>query len=572
MSAGGAAPIAAAAPAPPRLLAVAAIAGAAFLACLRRIDDLDYWTHLALGRAFVALRTLQVGEPFVARPGLGGPSPMTGAAWVHAFTEWSEWPFQLGVYALQVAAGHAAVSVAIALCGAAAAALAAALLRPMAAPRLAVGVALASAAFFVARFRFAPRPEAPAAVLLALVLLLAFRWVERPRWGALAGIAVALVVWRPLHVTWTLGAALAGAAIAAGPWLAFWRAQRGPVRVASAALVAVGAVAAARFAAFVVRELGGGGLLAEVTEMRPTWEFASVVWPFAAFALAALAAAWGGPDGRRPRVAVWALAAVLGALVVRNVAFAAIAMLPPAFLGLASAPARLRDVRAGRAIVAGSALAVLALLALEVRDRDYRLGVGVDDRLLPREAAAYVASARLESPIFNSWDWGGYLAWAWNGAPRTFLDGRLQDRQSLADHDAVIAGDGAVIDRWRFRTIVLQPLFRNSGRLVPGLAWFLSSPDWKLVHARDALVFARAPLPAGVAEAPEADAWRVILREADVLKEQGDAPLHADYSRTIALLRLGDLAGAREAYAAAWRAAPELAAQYPGLGDAVAAR
>jgi hypothetical protein len=557
----------------PRALAVAALTALAFVACLRVIDDPDYWTHLALGRAFVSLGTLNVGEPFVARPGVPGPAPMTAAGWVHALTASSEWPFQIGVYALQDAAGHAAVSVAVALCGAlAAAVLAGGLLRPTSVPRTAAAVAFASAAFVLARFRFAPRPEAVAAVLLAAVLVLAFQWAERPRWAPLGGIAGLLLLWRPLHVTWAIGAAFAAAAIGAGPWLSFWRTQRVPVRIASAAAAAIGGVAAARFAVFVIGELGQGGMLFGVTEMRPTWEFPSIAWRFALLAVAGLALAWGGPEGRRPRVAVWAAAAIVGAVVVRNVGLAALGMVAPAFLGLASRPGRPAGVRATRAAAGGCALLLVALLALVLRDRDCRFGAGVDDRLLPREAARFVAARRLESPVFNSWDWGGYLAWAWNGNPRTFLDGRLHDRESLADHEAVISGDPAVIERWGFRTIVLQPLFRNSGRLVPGLAGFLASPEWKLVDASDALVFARQPLPAGLAEVPLEGAWRVIVREADALKDQADLPRHADYTRAIALFRLGDAGGARDAYLAAWRAAPEEATQYPGLAEAVGAR
>ncbi len=97
MTLGGGAPGRDVARSRPRLLAVGVVAVAAFVACLRRIDGLDYWTHLAFGRAFVTLGTLQVGEPFVAGPGLAGPTRMTGAAWIHALTSATEWPFQVGV-------------------------------------------------------------------------------------------------------------------------------------------------------------------------------------------------------------------------------------------------------------------------------------------------------------------------------------------------------------------------------------------------------------------------------------------------------------------------------------------
>jgi hypothetical protein len=551
----------------PGAVAAGTVAAFAFLACLRKINGLDYWTHLAFGRVFVSAGTLLVGEPFVERGALPPPPVTTFGRLLDVAVSTSEWPFQIGVYAVQRLAGHAGVSLAIACCGAAAAALLASVLRrETSVGRAAAAAAFASAAFYVARFRFAPRPEAAAAVLLAAVLLLAFRWVERPRWRLLAGILAIGVVWRPLHVTWTLGAAFAGAAIAGGPWRELWRRQPLALRVATAGAALLALVPAARFGWFVVRELRGG-MLEGVTEMRPTWEFPSVLWPFAALAAAGLALAWGGRERRPARLAVWAVAVVLGTIVVRNVAFAALALIPAALDGLASAPARAPRAAGLERVYAGAAAAVVVgLLALVLRDRDQPFGVGADWRQYPLEAAEYVRATPLETPVFNSWDWGGYLDWAWNGQPRTFLDGRLFDRQTMAEHDAVIGpAPAAALARRGFRTVLLQPLFRNSGRLVPAVTWFLGSPEWRLVHARDGLVFARVPLPAGAAEVSPGEAWRAVLRFAAVVKEQNDPPLHADYTRAIALLELGDGRGARAAFDDARRVAPALAAGYSDL-------
>ncbi len=547
--------------------AVGTVVAFAFLACLRKIDGLDYWTHLAFGRAFVSARTLLVGEPFVERGALPHVPETTFARLFDAAVSTTEWPFQLGVYAVERVGGHAAVSLAVAACAALAAALlAGGLRREQGAGRAALGVAFAAAAIYVARFRFSPRPEAPAAVLLALALVLALRWVERPRWSLLLGLLAVLLVWRPLHPTWVLGAALAGAAIAAGPWREFLRRQPLPLRLAAAAAALLAAVPAARFGAFVLRELRGG-MLAGVTEMQPTWRFPSLAWPFAALAAAGLALAWGGRERRPARLAVWAVAVALGTVVVRNVAFAALAFVPAALDGLATAPRRAPGAPGRERVLAGAAAAaVLALLALVLHDRDYRFGVGPDWRQYPREAAEYVRATPLEAPVFNSWDWGGYLAWAWNGRPRTFLDGRLFDRRTLDEHDEVVGpAPEAALARRGFRTVLLQPLYRNSGRLVPAVTWFLRSPDWRLVQARDGLVFARLPLPPGAAEVPAADAWQAVLRFADVVKDQNDPPRHADYSRAIALLELGDLRGARAALAEARAAAPELAQAYAGV-------
>jgi hypothetical protein len=551
-------------------LALGAIAAFAFLACLRRINDLDYFTHLAFGRAFLRAGTLSIGDPFV----LGrdsGTAPLDAATAWYALTTSGEWPFQLGVEAVQRAFGHAGVSVAIAACAALAAALLASpVLRPSTASRRAAVVALAAAAFYVARFRFSPRPEAVAAVLLAAVLLLALEWGRNPGWRLLAGIGAILVAWRPLHPSWAIGAALAAISIATAPRLDFWRRQPIPLRLVAGAGAALLAWPALRFAAFVLAELTGAGRLVAVTEMRPTWEFPTIAGPFLAVAVAALALAWGRSESRLPRLALWAASLVLGAVVVRNVGLAALAMIPGAALG-ASEPSGAGPRRPAAAPVAAAAV-LAALAVLVARDREYPWGVGVDWRQFPRDAAQFVKAAGLGEPVYNSWDWGGYLAWAWDGAPRTFLDGRLGDERRMAEHDAVESGDPRpVLERYGFRTALVRTTWLNSGRLLPIVPWMLHSPDWRLVRASDGLVFARVPLPAGVVELSPRDAWAVVLREAELALEQGEPPLDAQFTRAIALLQLGERSGAREAFELGRRAAPLLARQYGTLEAAVGA-
>ncbi|HEX9241073.1 MAG TPA: hypothetical protein VF875_01395 [Anaeromyxobacter sp.] len=547
--------------------ALGAIAAFAFLACLRKVNDLDYWTHLAFGRAYARAGTLSIGDPFVLGRGAGA-APLDASGLWHALTSSGEWPFQLGIHAVQRALGHEAVSVAMAACAALAAALLAApVLRPATPGRRAAVVTLAAAAFFVARFRFAPRPEVPAAVLLGGVLLLALEWGRNPRWRVLAGIALLLVAWRPLHPSWAIGMALAGTALVAAPRLDFWRRQPLALRLGAAAAAALLALPAARFALFVARELSGGVLVA-VTEMRPTWEFPGIAIPFVALAGAAGALAWGRPEGRPARLALSAAALLLGLVVVRNVGLAALALIPAAAAG-APPPTSARPRRAAHALAAA---ALLALGVLVARDRDCPFGVGVDWRVFPRDAAEFVKSAGLGAPVYNSWDWGGYLAWAWDGAPRTFLDGRLGDEQRMADHDAIESGDpGPVVERYGFRTALVRSIWNNSGRLLPVVPWLLGNPEWRLVRATDGLVFARAPLPAGMEPLPSRDAWRVVLREAELALEQGELPPDAPFTRSIALLQLGARREALEAFEQGRRASPEVASRYAALGAAVGA-
>jgi hypothetical protein len=196
--------------------------------------------------------------------------------------------------------------------------------------------------------------------------------------------------------------------------------------------------------------------------------------------------------------------------------------------------------------------------------------VGVRWDLFPRDAAQFVKRAGLPAPVLNSFDVGGYLDWAWNGDPPTFIDGRVfGENPVFADLDALENAQGpeAILERYGIRTILLRSLFYDSGRLLPIVPWLLARPDWTLVRATDALVFTRAPLPPGVEPLAPAAAWRAVLWEVGVKESEGTGEAHLDFSRGIALLGLGDVPAAKAAFSRAVGVHPEWGGFYaPYLG------
>ncbi len=530
-------------------------AGFVLAISLRQISDPDYWTHLALGRAFVAAGSIRIEEPFLLAV-RGAVDPVS-------------WPAQILFHAVRAALGDAGVSALVAVV-AAAAFLPLALLLPAGASAQQRGAAfvLLAAAAAVARFRFAPRPEVFAYPLLALTLSQALAFGRAPSFRKLLFVGLALAAWIPCHVSWALGAALAGAALLLRPRPDFWReawSRRRLVPLAAVALaLAFAGASAARFGAEVLGYLRQGGLLVGVTEMRPTWEFPEVLWPFLAVAALALVLSLGAPEGRWRRAALWLVALALGLAVVRNVAFALLAMAAAALPGLAAGRGDVVPGLGPRAARAAAAAIALALLGLALRDVDPPWGVGVRWALVPREAARFVAERSPPGPVFNSWDLGGYLDWAWGGRPRTFLDGRLVSTALVAEHDAVVdlLGPEPVLARYGFGTVLLQALYRDSGRILPAVGFFLEHPGWRLVHASDALVFARLPLPPGLEPLRAAEAWREVLREVEGLRGARPEPPHLLYARTVALDRLGERLAAAASLREAMAAHPELAAYY----------
>ena len=190
--------------------------------------------------------------------------------------------------------------------------------------------------------------------------------------------------------------------------------------------------------------------------------------------------------------------------------------------------------------------------------------MGIEWGNFPRDAAAYVKDARLPGPIFNNWDCGGYLLWAWNGKPLPFLDGRLGATQKLQDHDAIVdaTGPAETIEKYGFRTILFQPLYYNSGRIVPAVYYFLSHAEWRLVWAGDALVFAKRGDTA-VRELDPSAAWSAILKQSRARVQLHDDAPHLLYTQGIALFQLGLWDEGRRMFQQAQQSHPELKEQYP---------
>ena len=528
----------------------------AFIICLRKIGDFDYWTHLAIGRAYWKAGSIFINEPFVLSR---LASPLLNV----------EWLFQLFLYPVHAIGSDAAVSIAIAFIAAASIYILSAAL-PV---NIGMGTGMVACVYLTAtamaaQFRFVPRPEAVACVLLAAALILSHSWCRTPDRRKLLVLAALFVVWVSLHVTWTLGAVFVTSVILSRPNFTFWRDQTatsaGRIFIAAVALVLLLAgYHVVLFAIQVLIYVKPGNLLAGVTEMRPLWEFPELMLPCGIVALAGLICAWGARDGRIGRLILWFLAAAVALMVARNAAMTLLAMVPGALIGFAAYD-RWLSGRLKHMVAVLSLLLIIALVTFSVRDRETPWGIGVDWLLFPRDAARLVKQHSASVKVFNNWDCGGYLAWAWEGRPPTFLDGRLGTPEIIADHDAVVDGidPAATLEKYGLTTVLIQPLYYNSGRIVPALYWLFAQPEWSLVRASDALVFMRRPLPPGLVPLSTVDAWRSMARHFNLLAQGMPDRPHLMYSRAVAAYFSGDLFAAQRLLAEGASRHPELMETY----------
>lgn len=170
----------------------------------------------------------------------------------------------------------------------------------------------------------------------------------------------------------------------------------------------------------------------------------------------------------------------------------------------------------------------------------------------PAGAANFLRQQAIHAPLFNTYEYGGYLIWA---GQRVFIDGRALSESLFQDYRMIMGtplGDPRrqqTLDRFGAGTIVMNAFEYNSGVLYP-LALDLARPaqtDWKLIYEDAAsLVFARA-LPAGSVELPKS---RIVDHlEAECALHIERDPVLPLCARTLGdlFLRSGDKVRARRA-------------------------
>ena len=143
----------------------------------------------------------------------------------------------------------------------------------------------------------------------------------------------------------------------------------------------------------------------------------------------------------------------------------------------------------------------LALLAALLKAADASLPATNEKALaayLPLQAAAFVAQAQPPGPMFNSYNWGGYLTWRLYPAYPVFVDGRtdLYDDPLLTEYLDVAQGRAdyaSVLGRYAVNLVFVE----QSSLLADRLG---ADPAWRLLYHDDlAVVYQRA---AAVAAAP----------------------------------------------------------------------
>jgi hypothetical protein len=175
-------------------------------------------------------------------------------------------------------------------------------------------------------------------------------------------------------------------------------------------------------------------------------------------------------------------------------------------MGAAIAGPYLPRPRAGRAryfsrVAAALALCFAIYYALAFGGPKSLAGGSVYDETLPVAAATYMQETALPNPIFNPFEWGGYLTWRLHPAYPVFTDARTTNPPVLTKYAS--ARDGAyrtVFAEYGIATVVFYPIHTYGRSIPPLVLGLLRDTAWDMVYADpQAVVFVRHDRNPGIA-------------------------------------------------------------------------
>lgn len=357
---------------------------------------------------------------------------------------------------------------------------------------------------------WSPRPQMLSFVLSAAVLYLLHlhkrRGIDRLWW-----IPVIIGVWGNLHAGFSIGFIFLGGSIAGEILGNFFAPQskavvpwRGIHKLIMVTLVSAAALLVNPYGAAMLtvpfQTLGIGALQNFIQEWNSPDFHQQQTWPFVALLLGTLGAV--GASSKRLDWRDFVLVAgtaFMGLLAGRNIAVFAVVATPVLTIHLAAAldergwnltPVRRVTPRMARLNALLVALVVLGALAKVLLVLDAETVQTAQEEFLPVRAAAYLGTAQPPGPMFNSYNWGGYLLFAQPDEP-VFVDGRTDlygDTFLTNDYLKTARGEGdwrAALDSYGIRLVVVE-----AGS---GLARALrDEPGWSLGYEDEqAVIFTR---------------------------------------------------------------------------------
>ncbi|MEO8594387.1 MAG: hypothetical protein ABI759_13805 [Candidatus Solibacter sp.] len=508
----------------------------------RDIYDSDFWWHLRSGQYIVEQHKLPSPDPMSWTTPLARDA-YPGEARTRQFNLTMEWLSQVAFYAIWKVGGSAAIVAARALSLTALCALIGLLAwRRRGSLYAALLAAFATAA--LARNFALDRPYQASYLAIGITLaILEYRSEYRRLLWLLPPL---FLIWANCHAGFFLGWVVLGAWCTEG--LLQRRFDRELWTCSGLAVLASGVNPNGFLIVPTLLNYRGSFLISRLNEWaHPT------LWPPSVFSVllfgAALVLLWAR---RRVRMADWLLFAAFALAAItaqRNIIL--VGILAPILIA-AYLPGKFRTPSWIPYLL--GALLTLGLGAGIARGSFFQLHAA--EWKFPKGAADFLLAHHITQPMFNTYEYGGYLIWRLWPAQRTFIDGRALSESVFQDYARILynhdSSDGqpaaeALLDRYGVQVIVMntfEPIAGTIYVLAPALADPAQS-TWKLVYNDpQAVIFMRTP-PPGVQPLKSLDVLTHMEDECAVHLEHEPALPACARSLGQVFSKVGDFARAR---------------------------
>ncbi len=446
--------------------------------------DTDFWWHLKTGEYIAEHRKLPVPDPFSYTSGKGEPA-YPGEERVRYFNLTHEWLAQVLLWLLYRLGGFPAVVLWKALLLGAVCS-AAGCLAARRAKNFYLGILAALAPVPVLTLFASDRPALITFALVAVFVVILESYVS-------GGRAVWLWMLIPLHIVWanSHGGFFLGWGVLAAYSVGAWRLpseRRKPLWLAAGLCVLLSGLNPNGFRILeVLPAYRGSYLTSTLIEWKrpflwgPPYTYNVLLYS----TVVAMILAW-----RKLRLSDLLLFAAFGAaslMAFRNVPF--IAFLSPMLLASYAWPLLATKLpRLSTGVVKLALSLGLAGLLVYQAPAGGLFQLRAAEWKFPKGAAEFLRRNQITDPIFNSYEYGGYLIWALWPQQRTFIDGRALNEAVYRDYAKILHIKGSagpkgkelraeLLDRYGVQFVVTNAFEFASGVIYP-LVLALSGPAY----------------------------------------------------------------------------------------------
>jgi hypothetical protein len=475
-----------------------------FAMTARNVVDPDVWWHLKTGEYIAQHKSVPHTDPF----------SYTRVSYTRAGHPWvaHEWLAELGMYELELHAGFGSLIVLFA----AITSIAFFLLYLRCGPAsFLAGIATLFAAWATAPL-WGVRPQILSLLLTSLWLLILERSQTRPN---LLWLTLPLtLLWVNLHAGFALGLVLSGLFLAGDfierlahghnsfPTTTSHLPQATLILLLDLALVPLNPNGLRMFS-YPIETLRSTTMQNYIVEWASPNFHRPEYWPFLLILLATFATLGWSPNPLRPRDLILLLVALYASLIsIRMIPLFVLIATPLIAKRLGdwprSRPYPRSNFRTWFNVAIMLAMTIFAIIRVSQVIRHQR---EAETSEFPARAVAFLQQHPPAGPIFNLYDWGGYLIWKLYPNTPVFIDGRADLYGPDLFHDFADAYQfknnwQQILQHWQIQTVVVPP---NSA-LAVGLQ---SAPGWTVsYHDSQSIILTklRAPATAHVGSAAPA--------------------------------------------------------------------